>query len=74
VFFYIPSNKFYKKGSEQMTLKQARLASGLRTGFICHKLGISTTYIYLMENNVTPVPYERQMQFIKLYGTNDIKF
>jgi DNA-binding XRE family transcriptional regulator len=27
-----------------------------------------------MENNVTPVPYERQMQFIKLYGTNDIKF
>lgn len=56
------------------TLKDVRKQSGLKTGYICQKLGICTTYLYQMENNNVPVPYERKLQFCKLYGTNEIKF
>ena len=57
-----------------VSLKQARIESGLKTGFIVKFLGCGYTTLYYYENGERKVPDNKKGIFKHLYGRDDIDF
>ena len=51
-----------------MTLKEARLLSGLKVKKICQKMEFSRSFLYALENNKYPVSSLYRKKFAELYS------
>ncbi len=57
-----------------VTLKQARLESGLKTGFILKRLSVTYACLYMYESGEVKVSDKHKKIFSELYQRNDIKY
>ena len=59
-----------------MTLKEARLISGLKVQKICESMGFGRSFLYGLENNKYPVSSLYRKKFSELYGckVTDIQY